>query len=202
MARFRLAFACWSSLLVAVASCADRGAAGQGAAGSAPARAPDVPYEPSPEPVVTSMLELAAVTDQDVVYDLGCGDGRIVIAAVKERGARGVCVDIDPRRISESRENARRAGVEQRITFLTADLFTVNLAPATVVMLFLWPEVNLRLGPKLRRELSSGARVVSHYHDMGTWPADRVIRVEAAGRSRPVYLWRIDDSDRQLDSSP
>jgi tRNA A58 N-methylase Trm61 len=142
------------------------------------------------------MLQLANVTNNDVVYDLGCGDGRIVVAAAKERGARGVCIDIDAERIRESRENARQAGVEDRITFITQDLFDAHLEPATVVMLFLWPDVNLRLRPKLWRELTPGTRVVSHYHDMGDWKADRVVRVEAGGRSRPIYLWRIGGIER------
>ena len=158
------------------------------------ARAPDVPYEPSPALVVASMLELAAVTEEDVVYDLGCGDGRVVIAAAKERGARGVCVDIDPERIRESRDNARRAGVEERITFVTRDLFEVDVGPATVVMLFLWPKVNLRLRPKLLRELAPGTRVVSHFHAMGDWAPEQVVHVRANGRSRPVYLWRVGSS--------
>ncbi|HLV68656.1 MAG TPA: class I SAM-dependent methyltransferase [Polyangiaceae bacterium] len=153
------------------------------------ARVPDVPYEPSEPEVVSAMLRLADVGPEDVVYDLGCGDGRIVIAAVKERGARGVCVDIDPERIRESRENARRAGVENRITFLEQDLFETDIGDATVVMLFLWPEVNLRLRPKLLRELPAGARVVSHMHDMGDWKPDSVTRVPVNGEAHEVYLW-------------
>lgn len=158
-----------------------------------------MPYEPSPPSVVAVMLELAAVSQRDVVYDLGCGDGRIVLAAVKERGARGVCVDIDPERIRESRENARRAGALDRVTFVNRDLFEVDLAPATVVMLFLWPEVNLRLRPKLLRELAPGTRVVSHYHDMGDWAPEQVVHVRANGRSRPVYLWRVGSSSSPED---
>jgi ribosomal protein L11 methylase PrmA len=137
------------------------------------------------------MLELAGVNADDLVFDLGCGDGRVVIAAVESRGARGVCIDIDPARIRESRENARRAGVEQRITFIQQDLFEADLERATVVMLFLWPEVNLRLRPKLLRELAPGTRIVSHYHDMGDWAPERVVHVAFRGRSRPVYLWRV-----------
>jgi len=157
----------------------------------AAARAPDVPYEPSEPEVVNAMLRIAQVGPDDVVYDLGCGDGRIVIAAVKERGARGVCVDIDPERIRESRENARRAGVEDRITFLQRDLFETDIRDATVVMLFLWPEVNLRLRPKLFRELSPGARVVSHLHDMGDWQPEAVLLVPVNGETHEVYLWKI-----------
>lgn len=158
---------------------------------SAPLRAPDVPYEPSPPEVVDEMLRLGKVGADDVVYDLGCGDGRVVIAAVKQRGARGVCVDIDPVRIGESRANARRAGVEHRITFLLRDLFDTELGDATVVMLFLWPEINLRLRPKLLRELAPGSRVVSHWHDMGDWKEESISTVTAKGRPRPIYRWTI-----------
>ena len=154
-------------------------------------RAPDVPYEPSTMDVVQVMLRLARVGAADVVYDLGCGDGRIVIAAVREHGARGVCVDIDPKRIAEAQENARRAGVAGRIRFLTQDLFQTDIRDATVVMLFLWPEVNLALRPKLLRELKPGTRVVSHWHDMGDWRPQETVRVSSAGRERPIYLWTI-----------
>lgn len=155
-------------------------------------RALDVPYEPTPGKVVGRMLELAAVGPRDVVYDLGCGDGRIVIAAVKERRARrGVCIDIDPRRIRESVANAQRARVASRIQFRTQDLFDADLRDATVVMLFLWPEVNLRLRPKLLGELAPGTRIVSHMHDMGDWLPDAQVTVHATGGPRQVYLWRV-----------
>jgi SAM-dependent methyltransferase len=154
-------------------------------------RAPDVPYEPSPQDVVRAMLDLGQVDSDDLVYDLGCGDGRIVIAAVKQRGARGVCVDIDPQRIRESRENAARAGVADRILFVTQDLFETELKDASVVMLFLWPEVNLRLKPKLRAELRPGSRVVSHWHDMGEWKPDARLDVVADKRERPIFAWVI-----------
>ena len=154
-------------------------------------RAPDVRYEPTAPDVVEAMLRLADVRVGEVVYDLGCGDGRIVIAAVREFGARGVCVDIDPRRIVESRENARRAGVEERIRFLNQDLFETDLRDADVVMLFLYPDVNLKLRPKLLRELKSGTRVVSHWHDMGDWQPSRTIRMRSEGRGRSIYLWEI-----------
>jgi len=154
-------------------------------------RAPDVPYQPSTMDVVQVMLRLGRVDAADVVYDLGCGDGRIVIAAVRERGARGVCVDIDPQRIAEAQENARRAGVAGRIRFLTQDLFQTDIRDATAVMLFLWPEVNLALRPKLLRELQPGSRVVSHWHDMGDWRPRETVRVWSGGRERPIYLWTI-----------
>jgi SAM-dependent methyltransferase len=161
------------------------------AAASAPLREPDVPYEPSPQHVVTEILRLGAVGPKDLLFDLGCGDGRIVIAAVREHGARGVCIDIDPQRIREARANAKAAGVEDRIDFRTQDLFEADLSGATVVTLFLWPEVNLKLRPKLRRELQPGTRVVSYWHDMGDWRPDRTIKVIDEGEEESVYLWTI-----------
>jgi predicted O-methyltransferase YrrM len=161
------------------------------ACAQAPARAPDVPYEPTPPKVMAEMLRLARVRATDVVYDLGCGDGRIVIAAVQQSGARGVCVDIDPQRIAESRRNAEAAGVADRITFRTEDLFATRIDDATVVMLFLWPEINLRLRPRLLQELRPGTRVVSHWHDMGDWKPQKSVQVIASGRERPVYFWTI-----------
>ena len=160
-------------------------------AAPAPLRAPDVPYEPSPEHVVAEIVRLAGLVPGDVLYDLGCGDGRIVIAAVKTPGVRGVCVDIDPQRIAESRENARRAGVSDRIEFLTQDLFQTNIRRATVVTLFLWPKVNLELRPKLLAELEPGARVVSYMHDMGEWQPDQTVPVHSGKRATAVYLWII-----------
>jgi hypothetical protein len=160
-------------------------------AATLPLRAPDVPYEPSPEHVVVEIVRLARLVPGDVLFDLGCGDGRIVIAAVQKPGVRGVCVDIDPQRIAESRENARRAGVSDRIEFLTQDLFQANLRPATVVTLFLWPKVNLDLRPKLLNELEPGARVISYMHDMGEWQPDETVPVHSGKRPTAVYLWTI-----------
>jgi precorrin-6B methylase 2 len=154
-------------------------------------RAPDVHYEPTPPEVVDVMLRLANVKAGDVVYDLGCGDGRIVIRAALEFGARGVCVDIDPQRIAESQENARAAGVTDQIRFLNQDLFVTDLSEATVVMLFLSPGLNLKARPKLLRELKPGARIVSHWHDMDDWKPQKTVRVQGNGRERPVYLWII-----------
>ncbi len=182
----------WRRALLAALFAAGCLAGGVSAQPTRPAlRAPDVPYQPSTMDVVEVMLRLGRVGAADIVYDLGCGDGRIVIAAVRERGARGVCVDIDPQRIAEARENARRAGVVDRIRFLTQDLFETDIRDATAVMLFLWPEVNLALRPKLLRELEPGTRVVSHWHDMGDWRPQQTVRVRSAGRERPVYLWTI-----------
>ncbi len=156
-----------------------------------PLRAPDVPYEPSVTPVVQTMLDMAKVGASDVVFDLGCGDGRIVIAAVKERGARGVCVDIDPQRIAEARENARKAGVAGRIEFLNQDLFKSDISSATVVMLYLWPHINLQLRPKLLADLKPGTRIVSHLHDMGDWKPERTVYVHVNARDRAIHFWTI-----------
>ena len=154
---------------------------------NAPKRAPDVHWEPTPSDVVAEMLRLAGVRQGDVVYDLGCGDGRIVIAAARDFGARGVGIDIDPQRIAESVENARTAGVSQRVRFREEDLFEADIREATVVTLFLWPSLNLRLQPKLLKELKPGTRVVSYVHDMGEWPSEKQLSI----RNRHIYLWTI-----------
>lgn len=144
-------------------------------------------FEPSPPRVVHSMLDLAGVTDGDVVYDLGCGDGRIVMAAAR-RGARAVGVDIDPIRIEECRSRVQHKPYAARVRFEQADLFDVDLSEATVVTLFLIPDFNLLLRPRLLTQLAPGARVVSHYHDMGEWWPDRITYT----RRRPLFLWKIE----------
>lgn len=179
------------SVVMAAAFFAGAVFAPQPAAVGAPPQAPGVRYEPTATDVVDVMVRLASVKGGDVVYDLGCGDGRVVIAAVQAGAARGVCVDIDPRRIAESRENAERAGVADRIRFLNQDLFATDVGEATVVMLFLSPEFNLKLRPKLRRELKPGARIVSHWHDMGDWTPEQTVRVRSEDRERPIYLWTL-----------
>ena len=130
---------------------------------------PEVPYVPTPDNVVLEMLKMAQVDKDDLVYDLGCGDGRIVITAVSKFGCRGVGIDIDPERIKESKENAIKTGVSDRVQFMQMDLFDADISKATVVTLYLLSEVNLRLRPKLLRELSPGTRVVSHAFSMGEW---------------------------------
>ncbi len=151
-------------------------------------RPPDVFYVPTPQPVVDAMLKMARITDKDVVYDLGCGDGRIPISAALKYGARGVGIDIDPKRIEEATENAKAAGVADKVTFRTQDLFDSDIHDATVVTLYLLPSLNEKLMPKLKKELKPGTRVISHAFDMGaTWPADE--RGEADGKS--YYLWII-----------
>ena len=133
---------------------------------------PEVPYVSTPDDVVAEMLKMANVDKEDMLYDLGCGDGRIVITAVKEMGCRGVGIDIDPIRIKESRENAIEAGVSDRVEFVLSDLFEADISQANVVTLYLLSKVNLKLRPKLFRELSPGTRVVSHDFDMGKWNPD------------------------------
>ena len=167
--------------LVALAGCAQTGA-----------RTPDVHYDPTPHTIVAQMVELAQVRAGDVVYDLGCGDGRTVIAAVRRGATRGVCVDIDPQRIRESRANAIAAGVQDRIQFLEQDLFTTGFKDASVVILFLWPDLNLKLRPRLLRELRPGTRVISYIHDMGDWKPRQTVKVQGTHGERNLYLWVIE----------
>ncbi len=149
----------------------------------------DVPYVPTPPDVVDKMLELARVQRGNVVYDLGCGDGRIVIAAAARFGARGVGIDIDPRRIEEAKANAVQAGVAERTRFEVADLFQSDFSDADVVMLYLLPAINRRLRPLLWRQLKIGTRVVSHAFDMGDdWPTEQTVRVGY----RTVHSWTVD----------
>lgn len=151
----------------------------------------DVPYEPTRMPIVRKMLEMGEVGSRDLLYDLGCGDGRIVVAAAEERGASGVGIDIDPKRIAEAQANARTAGVTDRTRFVVADLFASDFSEATVVTLYLWPAVNLRLRPYLWRQLRVGTRVVSHSHDMGdAWRPERTERVDGA----TVHRWTITEA--------
>jgi SAM-dependent methyltransferase len=153
----------------------------------APLRGPDVIFVPTPNEVVETMLKMAAVGRQDVVYDLGCGDGRIVITAAQRYGARGVGIDIDPERIAEATENAKRAGVAGRVKIVRGDLFETDISGASVVTLYLLTDLNLKLRPKLLRELNPGTRVVSHAFAMGDWKPERTAEVSGT----TVYLWRI-----------
>jgi SAM-dependent methyltransferase len=155
-------------------------------------RPPDVEYVPSPPDVVIEMLKTAGVTRDDVVYDLGCGDGRFVITAAQTFGARGVGIDIDPARIRESNENARKAGVTDRVTFTVGDLFKTDLGEATVITLYLLPELNVALRPRLL-ELRPGTRIVSHEFDMGEWAPDKKGLVEnATFYSQPYLVFQQD----------
>jgi SAM-dependent methyltransferase len=150
-------------------------------------RHPDIFYQPTPQEVVEEMLNRAGVTKDDMVYDLGCGDGRFVITAAKKFGARGVGIDIDPDRIKESNENAHKAGVTSLVKFLEGDFFQADISEATVITLFLFPDVNLKLRPKLLRELRPGTRIVSHGYDMGEWECDDSDRVG----NKTFYYWVI-----------
>lgn len=155
---------------------------------AAAVRLPVVPYVSTPPEVVRRMLALGRVDRGDTVYDLGCGDGRIVIEAARRHGARGVGIDLDPVRIREARENARRAGVERRVHFRQADLFATDFSPATVIMLYLLFEVNLKLMPQLWRQLRPGSRVVSHdFHMGGQWPPEQIVRIG----DKTLYAWTI-----------
>jgi SAM-dependent methyltransferase len=155
--------------------------------GFAQSRVPDVHYEPTPQLIVEDLLKMAEVNRTDIIYDLGCGDGRFVITAAKKYGARGVGIDIDPERIKESNQNARVAGVMDRVKFSEADLFETDIREATVVALYLLPEMNLQLRPKLLKDLKPGSRVVSHEFDMYDWQPDKMGRL---GRNR-YYLWVV-----------
>jgi len=150
-------------------------------------RFPDVHFEATPDDVVEAMLKMAGVTKEDVVYDLGCGDGRFVITAAKTYSARGIGVDIDTVRIQESNENARKANVTERVKFITGDLFRIDVGEATVVTLYLLNELNLQLRPKLLRELKPGTRIVSHAFDMGDWEPDDIGQV----RDKTFYYWVV-----------
>jgi SAM-dependent methyltransferase len=155
-------------------------------AAQAPLRSPDVIFVPTPQEVVDAMLKVAGVKAGDVVYDLGCGDGRTVISAAK-LGARGIGIDIDPQRIKESTENVQKSGVGDRVRILNQDLFTSNISDATVVTLYLLPSLNLKLRPKLWTELKPGTRIVSHAFDMGDWKPDQTLNING----RTVYYWVI-----------
>jgi SAM-dependent methyltransferase len=152
---------------------------------------PDVEYVPTPHHVVAEMLRLAKTKPEDVVYDLGCGDGRVVIMAAKEYGTRGIGVDIDPQRIEESRENARQAGVADRVQFLQQNLFETDVREATLVMLYLLPQLNRQLRPRLLNELRPGTRIVSHDFDMGEWYPDKVLHVPGSSYDHTIYYWVI-----------
>jgi ubiquinone/menaquinone biosynthesis C-methylase UbiE len=151
---------------------------------------PDVIYVPTPQAVVDAMLDLAGVKDTDVVYDLGSGDGRIVITAARKYGARGVGIEIDPALVKTATDNAAAAGVSDRVRFVTQNLFSADISQASVVTLYLLQSINERLRPKLVRDLKPGTRVVSHVFNMGPeWPPAQTLMV---GRNR-IFLWTIAD---------
>lgn len=150
----------------------------------------DIHYVPTPEPVVDAMLDMAAIEEGDVLYDLGSGDGRIPIAAAREFGVRAVGIEIDPRLVREARANAKAAGVAHLVEFREADLFATDFSDADVVTLYLGDTLNLRLRPQLLEQLEPGDRVVSHDFAMGDWPPDEK-RIVA---NRPVYKWTVPET--------
>lgn len=147
----------------------------------------DVPYVPTPQKVVEGMLELANVGEGDVVYDLGCGDGRIVITAAQKYGATGIGVDLNPLRIKEANDNAKEANVEDKVQFFEGNLFDFDFSKATVLTLYLLPDVNLKLMPKILSEMKPGSRVVSHAFDMGNWKPDKQVSVA----EKHIFLWIV-----------
>ncbi|BAZ20610.1 hypothetical protein NIES4073_14860 [Kalymmatonema gypsitolerans NIES-4073] len=158
-------------------------------------RQANVPYVPTPEKVVDRMLQLANVSSNDVLYDLGSGDGRIPITAVQKYGAsRATGIEINPELVQRSRENSQKAGVSDRVTFLQQDLFQTDLSQATVVTLYLLPSVNVQLRPKLLQELKPGTRIISHDFDMGEWKPERVERVKGSARQHTIYYWVVPEN--------
>ena len=155
-------------------------------------RTPDVIWVPSPPEVIAAMLELADVRPTDVVYDLGSGEGEIVIEAARRYGVRAVGVEIDPERLDNAHKKAAAAGVTDRVTFVQRDLFEADISEATVVTLYLFPDVNARLRPKLVRELRPGTRIVSHDYGLGDWTPEKTVEVHfPLDRTRRVFLWRV-----------
>jgi SAM-dependent methyltransferase len=152
-----------------------------------PARTPDIYFAATPQPVVEAMLRLAEVGPDDVVYDLGSGDGRFVVVAAQQFGARGVGIELQPQLVAASRQTAIEGAVADRATFIEGDFFTIDLSPATVVTMWLSHAVNARLEPKLRRELRPGTRIVSRQFPIGDWAPDRTVRFEG----EDLFLWIV-----------
>ena len=176
-----------SVVLVATMVVASIPGASIASAQEAPARRPDVIYVPTPEAVVEAMLQVANVTKNDIVYDLGCGDGRIPVTAAKKYGATGVGIDIDPQRIKEAKENVAKNNVGDKVTIVQGDLFEQDLSGASVITLYLLPSLHVKLMPKLMKECKPGTRIVSHAFDMGDWKPEKELDVEG----RKVYFWTI-----------
>jgi precorrin-6B methylase 2 len=176
------------ALAMAVSLASAPAAFAQAAPQEAPTRRPDVIFVPTPEEVVEAMLQVANVTKNDIVYDLGCGDGRIPVTAARKHGARGVCIDIDPQRIKEANENVAKNSVGDRVRVMNADLFATDLSEASVVTLYLLPSLNVKLMPKLVKELKPTTRIVSHAFDMGDCKPEKEIDVNG----RKVYFWTVD----------
>ena len=183
------------TVLVWLGACSGAGGGSATASLRRPAEPFLAPYVVTPQEVVDEMLRMADVGRGDLIYDLGSGDGRIVIEAARRYGARGVGIELDPELIRRAQDNARRASVSHLVEFRQQDVMTVDLSPATVVTLYLSREANLRLRPRLRSQLRPGARVVSHEFTMGDWEPRTILRVrEESGGLRTLYLWRIESS--------
>lgn len=181
--RFRIVTAALLAAIIAVMP-----VAAQQATTQQPTRRPDIHWVPTPPAVVDAMLKLADVKPTDVVYDLGCGDGIIVATAAQKYGARAVGIDIDPQRVQEATERARKMGVSDKVTIKQGDLFEADIKEASVVTLYLLTSLNIKLMPKLKKELKPGTRVVSQSFNMGDeWPPEKTIDVQGV----PVYMWTI-----------
>jgi trans-aconitate methyltransferase len=152
---------------------------------------PDIGFIPTPADAINAMLDLAELTPEDVVYDLGCGDGRLLIQAAVRFGCSGVGVDVDASLLETARQQTQQSGVDDKLTFVQGNLFEVEIRPATVVFIYLLPHLNLRLRPRLLTELRPGSRVVSHQFDMDNWPPDLTLRLEPSEEDSVLYLWRV-----------
>jgi cyclopropane fatty-acyl-phospholipid synthase-like methyltransferase len=152
---------------------------------------PDIAYIPTPNDAVEAMLELANVRANDTLYDLGCGDGRLLIRAAQRWGTRGVGIDVDPQRIAQAQTAVQQAGVDDLVTLQRGNLYDSDFSAATVVALYLLPHLNVRLRPRLLHQLRSGARVVSHQFDMGDWTPNRIVKLTASEEESTLYLWVI-----------
>jgi precorrin-6B methylase 2 len=184
--RLNLAKALMGVVVLSLAVVSSSAAPAPQAATQPALRQPDVIFVPTRQAVVDAMLKVANVKAADMLYDLGCGDGRIPVAAAK-LGARAVCIDIDPKRIAEANENVKKNAVGDRVRVLNQDLFTTDISEATVVSLYLLPSLNLKLRPTLWRTLKPGTRIVSHDFDMGDWKPEQTLTVDGA----TVYYWTI-----------
>jgi SAM-dependent methyltransferase len=156
-----------------------------------PPQRPDIGFIPTPADAITAMLNLAELSPQDVVYDLGCGNGRLLIEAAQRYGCRGVGVDVNAELLATARQQAELAGVAQQLTFVQGNLFEAEIHPATVVLIYLLPHLNLRLRPRLLTELRPSTRIVSHQFDMDNWAPDLTLRLEPSEEDSVLYLWRV-----------
>jgi precorrin-6B methylase 2 len=183
-----------AALALALAGCSQPATSSQVEENTAETRSPDVVFVPTPHPVVDKMLEMVEIRQGDVLYDLGSGDGRIPIAAAQKHGIRSIGIDIDPQRIAESRENARKADVEHLVTFRQEDLFESDISEASVVTLYLLNTLNEKLKPKLLSELKPGTRIVSHAFLMGEWEPEEQAMVDGSN----VFLWRVPEDTSEV----